>query len=616
MRYSILKGLQVVLLIQHSTSEGVSTPIQFPTEVAYQNGQSFPQEPELPIAETVHFGSPPRLKEVQQAMQEASEQVKGRGAEELLKELLERVVEAALGQVEAGDQAKDVALEKERAEEGPLGVKMGEWEAEEEAETLALPWEGRNMSLQIGDNGFEESEGVAEVDALKNIARGAKEVVKEEGETVAGSVEEMTVREAVGLEVTGESLLETKSTQEDVDGPSEKTEGDLEAGKDSEEQVLLIVLKNATERETQDEEETPATVEVAVGEQPEQETEEESITGLGVADKEQIENSRRKEAALLEKSQTDQMDGEEMLPHPNGHVIQIKPVMGELIKEEGEIRSGENMVRLEKPDEKGVTEQEEKGGVEGTDLREATVEATYGEVEFKEGSVAQVVKGGDNAGEEEQIALEDSEHNEDQGALVIPGPPSEDGKKDFREKKPEIQPLTSRPSIDADATEDNTLTDAKSNHRSKIIITNPRFLPDKDGGITPTLERFENDVFAEYHQAKGEKSKGTRDVVEDILGAKEKNEQGLEAWKIGAIFTAVFLSLETVVIIIYVLKCRNKKRIAHLEQSDVASTLAIKRGKQEVEHAIAMSDLSPSTTEMLPSPGPGSDSSQDFRTSV
>lgn len=43
--------------------------------------------------------------------------------------------------------------------------------------------------------------------------------------------------------------------------------------------------------------------------------------------------------------------------------------------------------------------------------------------------------------------------------------------------------------------------------------------------------------------------------------SSELSTLGLEAWKIGAIAAAVFLVLETVVIIIiYILKCRNKRR--------------------------------------------------------
>ncbi|XP_032419191.1 uncharacterized protein LOC116720170 [Xiphophorus hellerii] len=238
-------------------------------------------------------------------------------------------------------------------------------------------------------------------------------------------------------------------------------------------------------------------------------------------------------------------------------------------------------------------------------------------------------------------------------ALVIPGPQSEESNKDFTEKRPENQPSTPNPSFGAGTTEDNTLIEVKSNHQSRTITSNPGFLPHNHGGIQPTLDKFENNVFAEYHQEKGEKKSGIRDAVEVTPGKTDKIEQGLEAWETGAIFTAVFLVLETVVIIIYVLKCRNKKstpavqraceeacvepetemggdcsddtltednensqEIIRLDPSDAASALAIEREKQKDEDVVAMSNRSPSSTEMLPNPGPGSDSLQDIRTSI
>lgn len=57
-------------------------------------------------------------------------------------------------------------------------------------------------------------------------------------------------------------------------------------------------------------------------------------------------------------------------------------------------------------------------------------------------------------------------------------------------------------------------------------------------------------------------------------------------------------------------------RIAALDPSDVASTLAQNKEEHEEEHAVAMSDLPPSSTEESAKTGPGPDSSQDLRTSV
>lgn len=57
-------------------------------------------------------------------------------------------------------------------------------------------------------------------------------------------------------------------------------------------------------------------------------------------------------------------------------------------------------------------------------------------------------------------------------------------------------------------------------------------------------------------------------------------------------------------------------RIAALDLSDVASTLAQNKEMHEEEHAIAMSDLPPSSAEESANTGPGPDSSQDLRTSI
>lgn len=70
--------------------------------------------------------APPSLEDMQQVVQEASEQMEGRGAEEVLKELLEREVEAALGQAEGGDEvnADEMAeSDKQSLEEEAMGAR-------------------------------------------------------------------------------------------------------------------------------------------------------------------------------------------------------------------------------------------------------------------------------------------------------------------------------------------------------------------------------------------------------------------------------------------------------------------------------------------------------------
>ncbi|XP_038146229.1 uncharacterized protein si:dkeyp-118a3.2 isoform X3 [Cyprinodon tularosa] len=186
----------------------------------------------------------------------------------------------------------------------------------------------------------------------------------------------------------------------------------------------------------------------------------------------------------------------------------------------------------------------------------------------------------------------------------------EDNTKD-QEKRPENLLPTINPSLGG-ATQDSTIVGANSNHCSKTAITNSGILPENHGEIQPTVDHFVNTAFAEYHQTKGGNATGTINVMEDISRTKVNNEHSIQAWKIGAIFTAVVLVLETVFFIIYVVKCRNKERMARLDPCGVATTLARKREKQEDEHEVTVSNQLPSSEEMLPSP----ESGQDFPTPI
>lgn len=232
--------------------------------------------------------SPPSLKEVQQAVQEASEQVNSRGAGEVLKELLERVVEAALGHAEGGGEAKDEAAEKEEVIHDALGVRTGHLKAE----TLEQPLLDKNTNLE-GDAGFEE-EAEAEANAFKDVAVEERGVVKGEGETAIGFIEKITegvetrVRETDTVEITHESPG-TQLILKVLEKASEETIADLERNEENSKEQGMPVLRNATEIKICDKEETPAALDVVADVQPEQETVDESKLGLGVADMEQIE---------------------------------------------------------------------------------------------------------------------------------------------------------------------------------------------------------------------------------------------------------------------------------------------------------------------------------------
>ncbi|KAF1395157.1 hypothetical protein PFLUV_G00008630 [Perca fluviatilis] len=648
------------------------------TAVNLQDGQALPQEPELPPAEVVPVVAPPSLKEVQQAVQEASEQVEGRGAEEVLKELLERVVVAAMGQVEGGGEEKaDEAAVQEAFKEDALGAKKGETESDTEAEvseqTVEEEVEGEDMGAEGGDTGVGEEQEIAKVDAFEDVVEEGKGAAKGDEETVAGFVQVTTAgvetggREAEGVEVIGESL-DTEVSQEVVEeavAALEETGGYLaveETGvEDSEEQVVLWDERGAAESETQEVEETPAVVDVAVGGEPEQETVVESDPSLAVADVEQLGDAWGKE-----ETQIDDMKGEVIVPHFDNYERETtQTVAGEPVEAEDEEKV--NIVK----DAEGPEVEDEQGHLvveggdaeeveaEGTEVREAEGGEINGGSVIKEESVALVNEGGDQqAGEEEQIALKTSRGNEkeDQEVLVISAPEPLDGDEASIEQSPENQAPTPRTSLGGVETEENTLGDEKSNNGNEIITHTDDLLPHDPVVAQPTLDNFVKDFPAEPPQAEGEEPGEANELVEDTAGNTETSELGLEAWKIGAISAAAFLVLETVIIIIYILKhpprnknssvpalqraceegcvepeaatggdCRDDtlpagngdaQQIAAHDPFDVASTMAQNKEQHEEEHAIAMSDLPPSSAEESAKTGPGPDSSQDLRTSI
>lgn len=401
-------------------SSGVSTPIQSSPEVTYRDNQTLSQEPQLPVAETVPVMSLPTLEDVQQAVQEASEQVEGRGAEEVLKELLERVVEAALGQAEGRSEAKDVAVLQEAVEEDAAGIQTGESEAETETEMLEQPVKDGNMSLGEEDNGFKENERVV---ATGNIAGEDEGVVEVRLKFTEGV--DTGIRKEADLEKINDSF-KNKLSQENVEGASEETEEMAElAEEDNKEQVVLSVEKDAAVKEIQDEEETPTTLEVTVGGQPEQETVEESEPSRGVADEDETGHDWKKDEALVEETQIEDVETE-TTEHPSDkHETKTKPAVGEPAENKEEVKTGEDGHEPEKGVEHGYLEEGGTEGeveVEGADLGGATEDERHEDDVIKKQSAALVGEGGDKKTEEkEETALEDSHDTkkEDQGKICV-----------------------------------------------------------------------------------------------------------------------------------------------------------------------------------------------------
>ena len=392
----------------------LSTSVQSSTAVTLQDDQASPREPELTPAEVVPVVAPPSLREVQQAVQEASEQVEGRGAEEVLKGLLERVVEAALGQVEAGGEVKaDEAAEQETIE---VGAERGETESEVMEQAVEVEAEGEDLGAEeAGDTGAEVEQEAAKAHAFQDVAEEENGPVGGEVEIAAGSVEgtaagvETGGRKAEGVEVVDESP-DTRVGHEVVEetaDASDETGGYLAVGEAGAEGELS---EEKGEIESQEGEETPA----VVGGELEQETVVESDPSLVVADAEQIDLGA-KEEALEEVTQLDDAEGEAIAPPADSDEMETtQSVVGEPVEDEEEGNVGEDGEGTEAGDEQGHLAVE-GGAAEGVEAEGADAGEAEGESVIKDESAAPVDEGVE--GEEAQIALETSHgsEKEDQG---------------------------------------------------------------------------------------------------------------------------------------------------------------------------------------------------------
>ncbi|CAB1445967.1 unnamed protein product [Pleuronectes platessa] len=605
--------------------------------VTHQDGQTLPQESKLPPAVAVPVVAPPSLKDVHQAVLEASEQVEGRGAEEVLKELLERVVEAAMGQVEGGSEGKgDEEAVQEVVEEDATWTEEEKAEADIEAEVLEQAGgqepEVEDVGIEGGYTDVEEEQEVAGVDAFEDVAE--EENAEDEGETAAGSVEETTAGvetgETDGVEVINETLdnevsqgvAESKGTGGDSTVEETGEEDDTMQGVSSEEKV-------------------PAIVDVAVEPYEVQERLEEAVHHLTMGDVDALGTEESLEGETQVESDVS------VLPFDNHETETTDTVVEE---EEEEVGKDTEGPEVKDEQDQLVVEAGAAGEVEteGADVGEAAGGERDGEIEIKEESVALVDEGGDQlAGGEEQGPSETSHggETEDQEIMVISAPEPEASV----EPSTENQAPTPSPSLGGEETGENTLGDEKSNHGNEIITPTDDVLPHNPEVPQPTLDNTVKDVLTEPPQAEVEEPGQTDELVEDLTRTTDTRELGLEAWKIGAISAAVLLVLETTVIVIYILKCRNKnntpatqraceegrvepeattggdcsddtlpagngdtQQIAALDPSDVASTLAQNKEPHKEEQAIAMS----SSREESANTGPGPGSSQDLRTSI
>lgn len=387
--------------------------------VSLQDGQAKPQEPEVPPSDVMPVMAPPSLKEVHQVMQEASEKVEGHRAEEVLKELLEKVVEAAMGQVEGGGEIKgDEAALQEAVTEDALGAENGE--ADTKAEELEQvveekEVEGEDMGAKGGDTAVGGEQVFAEPGAFKDVAEEGKGVVKGKWVTAAGSMEEtiagVETGDRNGVEIINESQ-HTEVSQEETVAALQETGGDLTTQEavveDSNEQSVMSKEKGAAETKTHEAEETSVVVKVALG--GERDSVDSSDPRMVVAGVEQVGEIGGKEGGLIEDTQVDEMKGEVIvLPSDSYDTETTHNVEAELVEEEEEMNLVNNPEFPEVKNKEGHVMME--GGVAGEEDVEGTIvaEAAGGE---RDGDSEVSEEADQRAGEEAHVALQTSHDTE------------------------------------------------------------------------------------------------------------------------------------------------------------------------------------------------------------
>lgn len=380
-------------------SLGLSSSVQPSTAGTLPEDQAMLQEAELPSAEVVPVVSPPSLEEVHQAVQEASEQVEGRGAGEVLKELLERVVEAALGQVEGGGGGD--ARDDEAVEEETLGAREEESEVDtEEAE------EGQVVA--VSDSGEEEEEEEEDVEAHEDAPETEEGAPGGEAEAAAKPLEAHVADVGTGGSETEEVQLLSEPLDDVVEGTAAAVEEAAtaeETGSDTVEQQVEP-LGAREEVETNDGEQTPLDIEEAVGS--------DSVSEVGAEEVSQASPTPEEEAE----------EGDAAVASPdNGEVESVQTVAGGLVEAEEETNTVGATAEQEEQDvqnilvgEGGAPEVAEAEDMSRTETEEA------GESVVEEESVASIHEeqgGQQEEGEQAAVDASQDSQEEDQGEKML-----------------------------------------------------------------------------------------------------------------------------------------------------------------------------------------------------
>ncbi|XP_061730762.1 uncharacterized protein si:dkeyp-118a3.2 isoform X2 [Nerophis ophidion] len=560
MDYFILKGFLMLFLMQHCTSDDLPTSIQSsmaPPEELFTH----PQEAERPAAEVVAMVAQPNLEDVHQAVQEASDKVEGGGAAEVLKELLERVVEAALGQVEGKQN--------------------------EPGEDVQEPDEGDKTDPELSDQVLV---------GMYDVEQEERGTVEGDKETIADIVDERpAARESTGDGDVDESV-DAEVGQKVVEETSKETQTDL----------AFVMLEGKLQTETT---QVGQQVEVGVVEPG-------PIPGsdqLLRADTEQVETVWATEESLGD--QVDEVESEVItLLSDSDHMEATQSAVEDsvVVEENNPVNESNN----EHMGKEAVDDIEFAGGE--TDLKGGEVEEhTVMESEWEPWV---------NGGDDQHIAVDDTTSRTTNHSQREDSEP-EDG------AEASIEQDQQKPAANLSLGE----AGEESDHGNEILTPTDDVLAHGSNVARPTLGYFVGNHLVIHPQARGEDS-------DSVDGMKEPQEMGLESWKISAIIAAVFLLLETAIIAIYVLKCRNKdsgltrqrsceeasvepeattagdcsddtlpaangdsQQMSAPDQCDVATTLAQNPEGPQGPHMINMSNLHISTEDSA-NTGPGPES--------
>ncbi|XP_041963466.1 uncharacterized abhydrolase domain-containing protein DDB_G0269086 [Alosa sapidissima] len=495
---------------------------------------------------------------------------------------------------EAEAVLEDSVVEAATDEDQPEAQVTAE-EPASEAETEEVPPQQEEVLEEAASEAAEAAPEAAEETLPASAVEATPE--QEEAEPAAG----VEKKEQAGRE---EEVAATTEGEEVTQGVLQEEDG-VEVGAASEQEAVAEVVEAAA---------VEAAAVAAAGEEG----------GEGEATEGEAEAGAEPEAAGLEETQVAAV-GEE-----DSAVEEAAPIGG--------VEGGEE------PKEKTVEEEGEGDIVEGT------------EEEMEGGAVV--------------VAVPSEKEQEEEGGAVVVAVPSEEEEEEEEEETAQETTDTSEsddeglvttesaePVGPAAAPEDNTLAREVAEETNVVdrLITSEdvRLVGPEVVEAAPTLVESLEELPAtplggdEEEEEEEEEEEGEDDAVEGDVNVllesaepKEDTSLGYEAWKIGAIAAAFFLVLQTVVTIVYILKCKKRTSSSPaperaceeggasaesgpaentdttlpsedglLQQNTVSDASDLKQAQQEV----TMTDIKLNSTEESRS---SEESSHDVRTSV